>query len=92
MNPQRVTVWSSLWAGGLIGPYFLFENDSGQAVTVKSVRHREMITNSLCPKEDDMWFQRDDATYGPNWMICMWMGYIFVYTCISRQTDIARIT
>ncbi|XP_053949535.1 uncharacterized protein LOC128857797 [Anastrepha ludens] len=66
MHSQRVTVWCGLWTGGIIGPYF-FQNEAGQAVTVISVRYREMITNFLWPEledmdVDDMWFQQDGAT------------------------------
>ncbi|GFT67893.1 uncharacterized protein TNCV_2286351 [Trichonephila clavipes] len=29
LHPEKLTVWCSLWAGGIIGPYF-FKNDEGQ--------------------------------------------------------------
>ncbi|GFU76916.1 hypothetical protein TNCV_4520721 [Trichonephila clavipes] len=28
-HPEKLTVWCTLWAGGIIGPYF-FKNDEGQ--------------------------------------------------------------
>ncbi|GFU27725.1 uncharacterized protein TNCV_516151 [Trichonephila clavipes] len=28
LHPEKLTVWSALWAGGIIGPYF-FKNDEG---------------------------------------------------------------
>ncbi|GFU86297.1 integrase catalytic domain-containing protein [Trichonephila clavipes] len=33
LHPEKLTVWSALWAGGIIGPYF-FKNDEGHNVTV----------------------------------------------------------
>ena len=35
---QRVTVWCSFWAGGIIGPYF-FENEARAAVSVNGLRY-----------------------------------------------------
>ena len=32
LYPQRVTVWSGFWSGGIIGPYF-FESEAGAAVS-----------------------------------------------------------
>ncbi|GFT83598.1 hypothetical protein TNCV_4866501 [Trichonephila clavipes] len=32
LQPQKLTVWCALWAGGIIGPYF-FKNDEGHNVT-----------------------------------------------------------
>lgn len=65
MHPQRVIVWCGLWAEGVIGPYF-FENETGKIVTVNAEWYRDMISNFLWPKLDDidvsdMWFQQDDA-------------------------------
>ncbi|GFY25728.1 uncharacterized protein TNCV_3060591 [Trichonephila clavipes] len=44
LNPEKLTVWCALWAGGIIGPYF-FKNDEGHNVTVNGDRYRAMITN-----------------------------------------------
>ncbi|GFW95852.1 DUF4817 domain-containing protein [Trichonephila clavipes] len=33
LHPDKLTVWCTLWAGGIIGPYF-FKNDEGHNVTV----------------------------------------------------------
>ncbi|GFV16559.1 putative DD41D transposase [Trichonephila clavipes] len=44
LHPEKLTVWCSLWAGGIIGPYF-FKNDEGHNVTVNGDRYRAMITN-----------------------------------------------
>ncbi|GFV49262.1 uncharacterized protein TNCV_237961 [Trichonephila clavipes] len=44
LHPEKLTVWSALWSGGIIGPYF-FKNDEGHNVTVNGDRYRAMITN-----------------------------------------------
>ncbi|GFW34217.1 DUF4817 domain-containing protein [Trichonephila clavipes] len=36
-KPEKLTVWCTLWAGGIIGPYF-FKNDEGHNVTVNGDR------------------------------------------------------
>jgi hypothetical protein len=56
----RILGWRSDW------PYF-FETEAGNAVTVKGVRYRNMITEFLWPQLDGMdmevmWFQQDGAT------------------------------
>jgi hypothetical protein len=53
LHAQRATVWCGFWAGGVTGPYF-FENEAGNAVTVNSVRYRNMITEFLWPQLDGM--------------------------------------
>lgn len=45
LNPEKVTVWFVLWAGGIVGPYVLNNND--QNITVNGKRSRGMITNFL---------------------------------------------
>ncbi|GFX55900.1 DUF4817 domain-containing protein [Trichonephila clavipes] len=49
LHPEKLTVWCSLWAGGIIGPYF-FKNDEGHNVTVNGDRYRAMITNFFIPE------------------------------------------
>ncbi|GFW22936.1 uncharacterized protein TNCV_3647131 [Trichonephila clavipes] len=44
LHPEKLTVWCSLSAGGIIGTYF-FKNDVGYNVTVNGNRYRAMITN-----------------------------------------------
>ncbi|GFW36383.1 uncharacterized protein TNCV_3713021 [Trichonephila clavipes] len=44
LHPEKLTVWCTLWAGGIIGPYF-FKNDEGHNITVNGDRYRAMITN-----------------------------------------------
>ncbi|GFS90436.1 uncharacterized protein TNCV_4096501 [Trichonephila clavipes] len=66
LHPEKLTVWSALWAGGIIGPYF-FKNDEGHNVTVNGDRYRAMITNFFIPELNnhdvqEMWFQQDGAT------------------------------
>ena len=39
---QRLTVWCSIWAGGIIEPY-LFENEAGAAASVNELCYRTMI-------------------------------------------------
>ncbi|GFW44418.1 transposable element Tc3 transposase [Trichonephila clavipes] len=63
---EKLTVWSALWAGGIIGPYF-FKNDEGRNVTVNGDRYRAMITNFFIPELNnhdiqELWFQQDGAT------------------------------
>lgn len=66
MHPEKLNVWCGLWAGGIIGPFF-FKNEANETVTTNGPRYREMISNFLIPKIEeldlgDMWFQQDGAT------------------------------
>ncbi|GFU55086.1 transposable element Tc3 transposase [Trichonephila clavipes] len=66
LNPEKLTVWCALWAGGIIGPYF-FKNDEGHNVTANGDRYRAMITNIFIPELNnhdvqELWFQQDGAT------------------------------
>ncbi|GFV04348.1 uncharacterized protein TNCV_919691 [Trichonephila clavipes] len=66
LHPEKLTVWCSLWAGGIIGPFFV-KNDEGHNVTVNDDRYRAMITNFFIPKLNnhdvqELWFQQDGAT------------------------------
>ncbi|GFX34017.1 uncharacterized protein TNCV_912181 [Trichonephila clavipes] len=66
LTVEKLTVWSALWAGGIIGPYF-FKNDEGHNVTVNGDRYRAMITNFFIPELNnhdvqELWFQQDGAT------------------------------
>ncbi|GFY19017.1 putative DD41D transposase [Trichonephila clavipes] len=66
LNPEKLTVWCALWAGGIIGPFF-FKNDEGRNVTVNGDRYRAMITNFFIPELNnhdvqELWFQQDGAT------------------------------
>ncbi|GFY15389.1 DUF4817 domain-containing protein [Trichonephila clavipes] len=66
LHPEKLTVWCTLWAGGIIGPYF-FKNDEGHNVTVNGDRYRAMITNFFIPELNnhdvqELWFQQDGTT------------------------------
>ncbi|GFV75994.1 DUF4817 domain-containing protein [Trichonephila clavipes] len=66
LHPEKLTVWCSLWAGGIIGPYF-FKNDECHNVTVNGDRYRAMITNFFILELNnhdvqELWFQQDGAT------------------------------
>ncbi|GFV23618.1 putative transposable element, partial [Trichonephila clavipes] len=66
LHPEKLTVWCTLWAGGIIGPYF-FKNDEGQNVTVNGDRYRAMIANLFIPELNnhdvqELWFHQDGTT------------------------------
>ncbi|GFX02701.1 putative DD41D transposase [Trichonephila clavipes] len=66
LHPEKLTVWCTLWVGGIIGPYF-FKNDEGHNVTVNGDRYRAMITNFFIPElnnhdAQELWFLQDGAT------------------------------
>ena len=53
LHPQKVTVWCGFHAGGVIGPYFLVdEND--RHVTVNRERYRAMLGGYLWPELDEL--------------------------------------
>ncbi|GFX74524.1 uncharacterized protein TNCV_3214111 [Trichonephila clavipes] len=65
LHPEKLTVWCTLWAGGIIGPYF--KNDEGHNVTVHGDRYRAMITTFFIPElnnydVEELWFQQEGAT------------------------------
>ncbi|GFY17913.1 uncharacterized protein TNCV_3384061 [Trichonephila clavipes] len=49
LHPEKLTVWCALWAGGIIGPYFI-KNDEGHNVTVNGDQYKAMITNFFNPE------------------------------------------
>ena len=66
IHPKRVTVWCGFWSRGIIGQFFL-ENEQGEAVTVNGDRYRAMLNEFLVTKIDEeyiskTWFQQDGAT------------------------------
>ncbi|GFV98122.1 thyroid receptor-interacting protein 11 [Trichonephila clavipes] len=66
LHPEKLTVWCTLWAGGIIGPYF-FKNDEGHNVIVNGDWYTAMITNFFIPELNnhnvqELWFQQDSAT------------------------------
>ncbi|GFY30049.1 uncharacterized protein TNCV_4073621 [Trichonephila clavipes] len=59
LHPEKLTVWCTLWAGGIISPYF--KNDEGHNVTVNGDWYRAMITNFFIPELNnnvvqELWF------------------------------------
>ena len=48
LHPQKVTVWCSFHAGGVIGPYF-FVDENDRHVTVNGERYRAMLEDHLWP-------------------------------------------
>ena len=61
LHPQKVTVWCSFHAGGVIGPYF-FVDENDRHVTVNGERYRAMLEDYLWSELNeldinDMWFQ-----------------------------------
>ena len=65
-HPKWVSVWCGFWSRGIIGPFFL-ENQQGEAVTINAVRYRAMLNEVLFTKieEEDIGnicFQQDGAT------------------------------
>ncbi|GFU76840.1 DUF4817 domain-containing protein [Trichonephila clavipes] len=66
LHPEKLTVWCTLWAGGIVGPYF-FKNGEGHNVTVNGDRYRAMITNFFILELNnhdvqELWFQQNGAT------------------------------
>ena len=51
-HPKRVTVWCGFCSRGIIGPFF-FENEQGEAVTVKGDRYRAMLNGFLFTKIEE---------------------------------------
>lgn len=90
--PQRVTVWCSFWAEGVIGPYF-FEGEDGKALTVNGNRYREMVTNFLWSRLErmdlqDIWFQQDGATAHTSRKTITLLQRKFSGCVISRNGDV----
>lgn len=92
LHSAKVTVWCSVAAFGILGPYF-FEED-GRTVTVTSQRYLEMLQNFL-PAElqrlgvqnNDLWFQQDGAT-SHTARICMAaLRSMFPGRLVSRHGD-----
>ena len=46
LDPQKVTVWCGLHAGGVIGPYF-FVDENDRHVTANGERYRAMLKDYL---------------------------------------------
>ena len=66
LYPKRLTVWCGFHSGGVIGPFFFFD-ENGAPTTVNGDRYRATIpeyfwTQFDTMNVDDMWFQQDGAT------------------------------
>ena len=64
-HPKRVTVWCGFWARGIIGPFFL-ENEQGEAVAFNGDRYGAILNEFLFTKIEEkdignIWFQQDGA-------------------------------
>ena len=46
MHPKRVTVWCGFWSRGIIGPFFL-QDEQEDSVTVNGSRYRAMLNEFL---------------------------------------------
>ncbi|GFW09172.1 uncharacterized protein TNCV_2101261 [Trichonephila clavipes] len=66
LHPEKLTVWCALWAGGIIGPYFL-KNDEGAVVPTR----RRNMSHSSCHNrfiETHTFGDRLISRFGPvNW-------------------------
>ena len=60
-HPKPVTVWYGFWSRGIIGPFFI-ENEQGETVTVNGDRYRPMLNEFLFTKLK----RRILATFGFN--------------------------
>ena len=61
MHPKRATVWCGYWSRGIIGPFFV-ENEQGKAVIVNGDHYRAMLKEFLSTKIEEesignIWFQ-----------------------------------
>ena len=78
LHLKKVTVWCALWSEGVIGPYFL-ENDDGMTVTVKSEHYGHMITDFYCL-----------LLKNTTWRICGFNKTVTHATQLERYGFIAR--
>ena len=91
-HPKRVTDWCGVWSRGIIGPFF-FENEQGEAVTVKDDRYRAMLNEFLFIKleEEDIgniWFQQDGFTCHTAEATLDVLRPVFEDRNISRRADV----
>ena len=91
-HPKRVTVWCWFWSRGIIGAFFV-ENEQGEAVTVNGDRYRAMMKEFLFMKieEEDIgniWFQQDGATWNTAEATLVVLRPVLEDRTISRRADI----
>ena len=91
MHPQWVTVWCGFWYGGIIGPFFFF-NEQGAAITVNVERYRYRYEFSFPKIEeddmDDIWFQQEGATCHSANVIIDLLRTVFENRIISRNSHV----
>ncbi|XP_065675584.1 uncharacterized protein LOC136091800 [Hydra vulgaris] len=88
LNPEKLTVWCALWAGGIIGLY-IFKNDVGD-------RYRAMITDFFVPRLNnhnvqELWFQQDGATCHTARATIDLLNETFGNRVISRSCDLTPL-
>jgi len=88
---QKVTVWCAVWSRGVIGPYFL-EDEEGKAIIVTSQRYTEMINEflspNLPPNNGTLWFQQHGATAHTAVISIAAFRRLFPQRVISRFGDV----
>ena len=93
LHSQKVKVWCTMSASGIIGPYF-FENEAGIAVTVNVDHYVEMMQNFFTPQlarfpvNESTLFQQDGATSHTARMSMNAVNALFPNRVVSRNWDI----
>jgi hypothetical protein len=94
LHSEKVIVWCGAASFGVIGPYFL-EDEEGRAVTVNSARYTEMLRTFLEPEllrldveTQTLWFQQDGATAHTVRNAMRVIEYTFPARVISRRGTI----
>jgi len=93
LHSQKVTVWCTMLALGITGPYF-FENEAGNAVTVNADRYVEMLQNFFTPQlarfpvNENTLFLQDGATSHTARMSMNAVNALFPNRVVSRNGDI----
>ena len=94
-HPKRVTVWCVFWSRGIIGPFFL-ENEQEEAVTVNGDRYQAMLNEFLFKKIEEenianIWFQQDGATCDTTEATLDVLLPVFEDHIISRRADVVGL-
>ena len=88
----RVTVWCSMWSGGIIGPYF-FKSERNPIITVNGDTYRTMITDFFITvfygtDVHEVCFQQDGETL--SLIDLLLQTFDGCTTIISRNGDVNR--
>ena len=91
-QPKQVNVWCGFWSRGIIGPFFL-ENEQREAVTVNSDRYRAILNEFLftkIEKEDigNIWLQQDGSMCDRAEAALDVLRPVFEDRIISRRADV----